>query len=136
MRTLGVLAAWGISALLLAAVWLLALAKVADAHPGVRSGSTAYCLNGTMADGTQTRAGSVAHNGYRLGTKLTISPSPTGRRFFVVRDRIGYGTELDIWTSTCGAARAWGRRGVVVRVGWHHAARRSSRAVSGPWRSW
>lgn len=84
----------------------------------IASGSTGYCLQGTMADGSWTRPGSVAHNGYRLGTKLWISPSPTGRRRFVVRDRIGWGTELDFWTPTCSRAIAWGRRSVRVRVGW------------------
>lgn len=92
----------------------------AIAHPPYKSGSTAYCLNGQMADGSQTRAGSVAANNYRLGTKLTISPSPSGRRFFVVRDRIGYGSQLDIWTPSCSQARQWGRRQVTIRVGWHH----------------
>jgi len=84
----------------------------------VIAGSTGYCLNGTMADGTWTRPGSVAHNGYPLGTRLTIAPSPTGRRRFVVRDRIGWGTELDFWVSSCARAIAWGRRTVKVRVGW------------------
>lgn len=80
--------------------------------------STAYCLPGTMADGTHVRPGSVAHNGYALGTKLTIKPSPTGRRRFVVRDRIGWGTELDFWHPSCSGAIAWGRRRVTVKVGW------------------
>jgi 3D (Asp-Asp-Asp) domain-containing protein len=80
--------------------------------------STGYCLHGTMADGSFTRAGSVAHNGYRLGTRLTIWPSPTGQRRFVVRDRIGWGTELDFWVPSCSTAISWGRRAVHVRVGW------------------
>lgn len=80
--------------------------------------STAYCLPGKMADGTQVRAGSVANNHYALGTKVTIRPSPTGRRRFVVRDRIGWGTELDFWMPTCAAARRWGRRTVRITVGW------------------
>lgn len=102
-------------------VWFVfAFVRVAFGHPAYTSGSTAYCLNGTMSDGSQTRAGSVASNDYRLGTKLTISPSPTGRRFFVVRDHIGYGTKLDIWVPSCSQARQWGRRSVTVRVGWHH----------------
>lgn len=75
--------------------------------------ATAYCLHGTMADGTYTRAGSVAHNGYALGQKLTIN----GRRY-VVRDRIGWGTTLDIWMPSCSSAIAFGRRTVRVRVGW------------------
>lgn len=80
--------------------------------------STAYCLGGTMADSTAVRAGSIAHNGYPLGTRLTVEPSPTGRQRWTVRDRIGWGTELDFWLPTCGAARAWGRRRVTIRRGW------------------
>jgi 3D (Asp-Asp-Asp) domain-containing protein len=80
--------------------------------------STAYCLSGTMADGTGVRAGSVAHNGYPLGTRLYITPSPTGRRRWVVRDRIGWGTELDFWVPSCAQALSWGRRSVSARVGW------------------
>jgi hypothetical protein len=66
-----------------------------------------------MADGTYTRPGSVAHNGYALGTRLTIN----GQQY-VVRDRIGHGSSLDIWMPTCSAAVQWGRRTVKVRVGW------------------
>lgn len=84
-----------------------------DVPPPYYVEATAYCLRGTMADGSYTRAGSVAHNGYALGTKLTIN----GQRY-VVRDRIGYGTVLDIWMPSCGEAVAWGRRTVKVREGW------------------
>lgn len=77
--------------------------------------STAYCLSGTMADGSAVRDGSVASNGYPLGAELEIRPSPTGRRYYRVRDRIGWGTELDFWLPTCSAARAWGRRTVRIR---------------------
>ena len=88
------------------------------ASVAIVTSSTAYCLTGTMADGSLTRARSVAHNGFPLGTRLSISPSPTGRRRFVVRDRIGWGTELDFWLPSCLWARSWGRRVVHVRVGW------------------
>lgn len=77
--------------------------------------STAYCDTGTMADGSYTRPSSVASNSYPLGTHLRIWPSPTGQRRFVVRDRIGWGSELDFWLSSCSAARAWGRRPVHIR---------------------
>jgi 3D (Asp-Asp-Asp) domain-containing protein len=77
--------------------------------------STAYCDTGTMADGSYTRAGSVASNRYPLGTRLRIWPSPTGRRLFVVRDRIGWGSELDFYLPSCRAAIRWGRRIVHVR---------------------
>jgi 3D (Asp-Asp-Asp) domain-containing protein len=85
---------------------------------GTPTVTTAYCLSGVMADGSGVRPGSIAHNGYSLGTRVTVSASPTGARRFVVRDRIGWGTELDFWVSSCAAARAWGRRVVLVRQGW------------------
>jgi 3D (Asp-Asp-Asp) domain-containing protein len=80
--------------------------------------STAYCLNGTMADGSWTRAGSAAHNGVALGTRIYVKPAVLGRRRWIVRDRIGWGTELDFWMPTCGQAVAYGRRVVDMRVGW------------------
>src|SRR5262245_44475230 len=85
--------------------------------------STAYCLQGRMADGTWVRAGSIAHNGFPLGTRVTVRPSPTGRRRYVVRDRIGWGTQLDFWLPSCAQALAWGRRTVHVRQGWHVRSR-------------
>lgn len=94
------------------------------ASAAIATGSTGYCLNGTMADGSWTRTGSVAHNGYPLGTRLWISPSPTGARRFVVRDRIGWGTQLDFWLPSCSWAISWGRRVVRVRVGWRQARTR------------
>ncbi len=94
-------------------------ATPAAAHAPSKIRSTAYCLHGRMADGTFVRQGSVASNEYKLGTKLTIRRSPSGRRHFVVRDRIGYGSRLDIWTPSCTAAIRWGRRMVSVRVSWH-----------------
>ena len=96
--------------------------------------STAYCLSGRMADGSYVRAGSVAHNGYPLGTRVTVSPAFYGRRRFVVRDRIGWGTELDFWTGSCATALAWGRRTVFVRRGWrrpHYHARWIGERVMG-----
>lgn len=100
--------------------------------------STAYCLGGTMADGSSVRAGSIAHNGYPLGTRVTVSPPFYGRRRFTVRDRIGWGTDLDFWTPSCGAAIAYGRRVIRVRRGWSHLVGvvhlRRSRLVIRGWR--
>lgn len=80
------------------------------------SGSTAYCLEGTMADGSRTRWGSAASNTLRLGTRIRVRPAPFGQREWIIRDRIGYGTPLDFWHSSCSAARAYGRRTVRVTV--------------------
>jgi len=80
--------------------------------------STSYCDNGLMADGSFTRPRSVAMNTLPFGSKINlVSPrSFYGLRYFVVRDRYGWGTQLDFWTSSCGRASAWGRRQVKVHV--------------------
>jgi 3D (Asp-Asp-Asp) domain-containing protein len=81
--------------------------------------STAYCLTGTMADSSYTREASVASNMHPLGTKLTLErPGPGGRRLWIVRDRIGYGSQLDFWQPSCATALSWGRRTVSYRLGW------------------
>lgn len=90
--------------------------------------STSYCLSGRMADGTFVRPGSAAHNGLPLGTPITVTPAFFGRTKFVVRDRIGHGTQLDLWAPSCSVALAWGRRVVQVRVGWPR--RRRARLVA------
>lgn len=90
-------------------------------------GATSYCLRGRMADGTYTRAGSLANNELALGTRVYVSPPVMGRRRWVVRDRIGYGTRWDFWSASCAAAVAFGRKEVSVRLGWPvYIARRSS----------
>jgi len=81
--------------------------------------STSYCLSGTMADGSQVRWGSVASNWHPLGTRITLNgPAFYGLRRFVVRDRIGYGSELDFWAPNCGQSFSWGRRTVTYKIGW------------------
>lgn len=79
---------------------------------------TSYCLRGRMADGSYTRPGSVANNAYRLGTKVYVTPAVMGRRRWVIRDRIGWGTDWDFWSPSCAAARAFGRRERSIRLGW------------------
>lgn len=74
--------------------------------------STAYCDRGTMANGMYTTLGSVAMNGVRFGTRIRVNRSPTGLKMHVVRDRIGWGSQLDFWVPSCAAARVWGRRTV------------------------
>lgn len=81
--------------------------------------STSYCLRGTMADGSQTRAGSVAMNRHRLGTRIYLVGSTfQGRRRFVVRDRIGWGSSMDFWSPSCAGSMRWGRRSIRYVVGW------------------
>ena len=94
--------------------------------------STAYspCSAGTiMADGTRVRSGSVAMNRHPLGTRIELVGARfEGRRRFTVRDRYGWGTELDLWTPSCSGAVAYGRRTVRYRVGWTRREGRVTRA--------
>lgn len=92
-------------------------------------GSTAYCLTGIMANGERVRPQSVAHNGFALGTRLTITPNPTGDPRWTVRDRIGHGSDLDFWVPSCAHAIRWGRRPVTIRVGWPAPRRVSARGT-------
>jgi len=90
-------------------------AALSPAAPAAAAGTaaTSYCLHGRMADGTYTRLGSAAMNGVRLGARIRLTGrSFYGQRTFTIRDRIGYGTRLDLWHSSCSASRAWGRRWV------------------------
>lgn len=80
--------------------------------------STAYCLRGTMADGTQVRDGSVAMNGVPFGSRWRVLSGPVAGREYFVRDRIGHSSQFDIWMSGCGAALQYGRRTIgIERVG-------------------
>lgn len=100
----------------------LVLGPAATAHA---EHATAYCLHGRMADGTQTRRGSLAHNGYRLGTKLWATPAVFGRHRWTVRDRIGYGSEADFWAPLgCQQAIAFGPRVIGLTRGWRGWERR------------
>src|SRR5436190_22279985 len=91
------------------------LAALTLTTPTYSVSATSYCLRGTMADGTYTRHGSVANNFLPLGAKIKLlrPRSFHGRRYFHVRDRIGWGTQLDLWSPTCAQARRFGRQRVV-----------------------
>lgn len=103
-----------------AAGLLVPLAALADRPPTrlshrIAVSSTAYCLRGGMADGTHTRPGAAASNRHPLGTRIRLERRALGRRHFRVTDRIGHGTELDLWTGSCSAAVRYGRRRAVYR---------------------
>lgn len=75
-----------------------------------------------MADGTRTRERSAASNELPLGTKIRIvsrQAGPGGLRLWVVRDRIGWGTQLDLWTPGCSTATRFGRHyNIRIKLGW------------------
>lgn len=101
--------------------------------PAVAEEATAYspCSSGdTMADGSETRRGSLAHNGYAFGTRVWVEPAVFGRHRYTVRDRIGAYSEADFWTPSCSGAIAFGRRTVRITVGWRGwEARRHARSL-------
>jgi 3D (Asp-Asp-Asp) domain-containing protein len=51
-----------------------------------------------------------------LGTHILLDRPAFGRRAFVVRDHIGYGSELDIFNPSESACLQYGRREIGFRV--------------------
>jgi 3D (Asp-Asp-Asp) domain-containing protein len=77
-----------------------------------RVSSTAYCLRGRMASGRPTYSGAAAMNGVPLGSRWHVVELG---RTFVIEDRIGHGSQFDIWFASCEAAIQYGRRTVTIR---------------------
>lgn len=101
-------------------------ARRLGAHYTVESTAYSLCSSGsTMANGHHVRWGAVAINFLALGTRIRMDRPVVAhradgklvrRRSFTVADRIGYGTELDIWMPSCSDAAGYGRRTVGFRV--------------------
>ncbi|MBA2282687.1 MAG: hypothetical protein H0W25_15870 [Acidimicrobiia bacterium] len=88
----------------------------AEPEPGSRRVvSTGYCLQGTTASGHPVGPGQVAMNDVPLGTVWTVDSGPLAGVVLVVTDRIGHGTDFDVWFGSCDAARRYGRRTIVVQ---------------------
>lgn len=84
-----------------------------------------------MANGNGVHWGAVASNRHPLGTRIYLTgTSFFGMRRFVVEDRIGSGSELDFWASSCSTSLAWGRRYVTYRIGWPKPKVRWGRLVT------
>lgn len=92
------------------------------AHAAVReitASSTAYtpCSSGTMtANGHKVRWGIVASNWHPFGTRIRLSRPVRGLSVFVVDDRIGHGTDLDIFFPNCRDGINYGRQVIRYRV--------------------
>lgn len=105
----------------LAAAAPIVATPTAHARVTLEVGATSYCLAGRMADGTFVRLRSAASNRHPLGTRIRIvgtHAGPGGLRRWVVRDRIGHGSALDLWAPSCATAVRFGRRAVRYRIGW------------------
>lgn len=78
--------------------------------------STCYSQGGETASGEQARPGEVANNALPLGTRIVLDSSVFGRREYVVEDRIGSGSELDLFNESESACIQYGRREIGFRV--------------------
>jgi hypothetical protein len=102
---------------IVAAWWavLLALA-IPHKHRGplehVEASSTCYAQGDTTASGRRAFLGEVAQNTLPLGTWIELDRPVFGRRRFQVLDRIGWGSELDIYNPSEGACIRYGRQQV------------------------
>ena len=79
-----------------------------------RAVSTGYCLEGTTASGREVGPGTVAMNGVPLGSRWYVHDGPFAGTTLEVADRIGHGTDFDIWFEHCSDAMAYGRRTITV----------------------
>lgn len=88
----------------------------ADPHSRLRVHSTAYCLQGRMANGQSAHSGAAAMNNVPLGTKFKVMTGPLRGEVLTVKDRVGYGSEFDVaMPNSCSSARRYGRRTVNIQ---------------------
>ena len=88
----------------------------ADPHNRLRVESTAYCLEGRMANGQSAHSGAAAMNDVPLGTKFKMMTGPLRGEVLTVKDRVGNGSEFDVaMPDNCSAAYRYGRRTVNIQ---------------------
>lgn len=76
--------------------------------------STAYDDWGLMASGNYVYDGAVACNFLPLGTRTLVLSGSYAGRVLVVEDRIGWGSEYDIWMAT--GALQYGRQQIMIQL--------------------
>lgn len=69
-----------------------------------------------MASGRNVYSGAAASNRHPIGTRLRLTDGPRAGETVTVEDRIGHGSDLDLWTPSCSEARNYGRRRVGYEV--------------------
>ena len=78
--------------------------------------TTSYCQSGTMADGQETYWGAAAGNAWPFGTRLKILTGHLAGTIVTIADRIGWGSQLDIFSWSCNWSAWYGREMVKVEV--------------------
>lgn len=75
---------------------------------------TSYCETGNRtASGVWPRYGMAASNLFPFGTRLRVPGWPV---VVTITDRIGWGSQLDLFSPSCRGAVQWGRRSLLVEV--------------------
>lgn len=80
------------------------------AHYTVSSTCYDASQGSTTASGRTVFLGEVANNFLPLGTHIVLDTPAFGKRHFIVLDRIGWGSALDIFNPSEVACDQWGRR--------------------------
>jgi 3D (Asp-Asp-Asp) domain-containing protein len=93
---------------------LAAFAVIASLH--IWASSTCYSQGTVTASGLPVHFGYVAQNTLRFGTRIRLDHPAFGRRYFTVEDRIGSGSQLDIFNPSERACIDYGRREVGYTV--------------------
>jgi 3D (Asp-Asp-Asp) domain-containing protein len=78
--------------------------------------STCYSQGAITASGGHVYIGEVANNFLPFGTRILLDRPVFGRRMFTVEDRIGSGSELDIYNPSETACVDYGRHTIGFRV--------------------
>lgn len=78
--------------------------------------STCYHQGSITASRRSVFVGEVANNFLALGTHIRLDRSVFGRRRFIVLDRIGWGSELDIYGPSEAACIRYGRQRISFTV--------------------
>ena len=69
-----------------------------------------------MADGEQTYIGAAAGNLWRFGTRIKILSGRLAGTIVTISDRIGWGSQLDIFNPSCAWAIQYGRERIEVQI--------------------
>jgi 3D (Asp-Asp-Asp) domain-containing protein len=89
----------------------------ADGNTGIYwVNSTAYALPGGMANGQTVHDGAVACNFLPFGTRVLVLDGSLAGRILTVEDRIGWGSDFDIWLPSEAACMAYGRQHISIQI--------------------
>ncbi len=78
--------------------------------------TTSYCQAGTMADGQETYVGAAAGNMCPFGTRIKLLSGRLAGTVVTIADRIGWGSQLDIFSPSCAWSWWYGRERVSVEI--------------------